>query len=67
VKLYTTENTELMEVSQITAENGHLVIIGTIMGAMPVQAVLSGPEMRKAFSLLNVRTILAALRIFFFK
>lgn len=67
MKLYTTDNTELMEVSKISTENGKLLIVGTIMGAMPIQAVLSGTEMRKAFSILSFGTILSALRIFFFR
>lgn len=67
MKLYTTDNTELMNVTEIRTEDGKLVIVGTIMGAMPVQAMLSGTEMRKAFSLFGFRTILATIRIFLFR
>lgn len=66
MKLFTTDDTELMEVSQIEVEDGKLLIIGTIMGAMPVRAVLTGTEMRKGFSLVGFGTMLAALRIFLF-
>ena len=63
MKLFTSDNSELMDVSAIRAEDGKLVISGTIMGAMPVEATLTGTEMRKVFSLLGFRTALSALRI----
>ena len=66
MKLYTTDNMELMEVTQITTADGKLLIGGTIMGAMPIEAVLTGPEMRKAIGLLTWRTAFAAVRMFLF-
>jgi len=63
MKLYTADNSELMYVKGIRADGGRLIISGTIMGAMPVEAVLTGAEMRKAFSLLGFRTMLSALWI----
>ncbi|UCV23599.1 hypothetical protein [Ferribacterium limneticum] len=67
MKLFTSVNAELMEVTSIRSEDGTLVISGTIMGAMPVEAVLRGAEMRKAVSMMGIGTILSAIRIFLFK
>lgn len=53
MKLLTSDQSELMEVSGLKTEGNNLVIVGTIMGAMPVEAVLSPAEMRKAFKLLS--------------
>ncbi len=53
MKLYTPQNSELMNVSAIWREGNTLVIEGTIMGAMPTRAVLRPDEARKAFALLK--------------
>jgi len=63
MKLYTLENAELMQVSAIRAEQGNLVVIGTIMGAMPVVAVVTPGELRKVFSVLSIGTMLRALKM----
>lgn len=67
MKLYTSDNSELMEVTAINANGTKLIVTGTIMGAMPVEAILTGTEFRKIFSLLSFRTMFAALRILFAK
>ena len=67
MKLYTTDNMEMMEVSKIEAEDSKLLVTGTIMGAMPVQVVLTGTEMRKAFPLLSGKVILTAIKMLFTK
>ncbi|HKR47776.1 MAG TPA: hypothetical protein VJU59_50295 [Paraburkholderia sp.] len=67
MKLYTSDNSELMEVTAINSNGTRLIVTGTIMGAMPVEAILTGTELRKIFALLGIRTILAALRIMFTK
>jgi hypothetical protein len=67
MKLYTSDNAELMEVTAINSNGTKLIVTGTIMGAMPVEAILTGTELRKVFSLLSFRTILAALKILFIK
>lgn len=53
MKLFTSDQAELMDVSALKAENGNLVVVGTIMGAMPTEAVLTPNELRKAFKLLS--------------
>ena len=67
MKLQTRDNADLMEVSDIRAEGSNMVVFGTIMGAMPVEAVLTPSELRKVFKLLNFKLIVAVLRMLFSK
>lgn len=67
MKLMTSENDELMEVSALKAEHGNLVVAGTIMGAMPIEAVLTPAELRKVFSLLSPKLVLTVLGMLFRK
>ena len=67
MKLYTAENTELMEVTGLRQEGDALVVAGTIMGAMPIEARLVPAELRKLFKLLNLRLVWFVLRMFFSK
>ena len=61
MKLYTPEQVELMEVKSLTATDEGLVIDGQIMGAMPMKAVLTPAELRKAFKLLDARSAMALI------
>jgi hypothetical protein len=65
MKLYMTDNSDLMEIARIYPESGNLVVEGTIMGAMPVKAILKPAEMRRAISLMSFRTKMAALKMLF--
>ena len=65
MKLYTPENVELIEVKSVEAAAGGLVIDGQIMGAMPMKAVLTPRELRRALLLLTPRTIWAIVVMFF--
>jgi len=67
VKLYTAENTELMEVTGLRQEGDALVVAGTIMGAMPIEARLVPAELRKLLKLLNLRLVWFVLRMLFSK
>ena len=67
MKLYTSDKTELMEVTEIKSEDSKLVIVGNIMGAMPIEAILTGTELRKIFPLLSVRVVFTAIRLLFSK
>lgn len=60
MKLYTTDNSELMEITTITAENGVLVVSGTIMGAVPVKAILKPEDMRMALTQMSPATMAQA-------
>lgn len=64
MKLVTTDNSELMDVATVEVENGKLVVSGTIMGAMPIRAVLTGAEFRKGYKLLSLGTIWQIIKIF---
>jgi hypothetical protein len=65
MKLYTTDNSELMEVYKIYPENGNLMVEGTIMGAMPVRAVVKPGEVRRALCLMSFKTLLFAFFMLF--
>ncbi len=65
MKLYTSERTELMEVKSLEATAEGLVIHGQIMGAMPLNALLTPAELRRAFRLLRPRAVLKLLWMLF--
>lgn len=65
MKLYTPEKIELMEVKSILPSPEGLVIDGQIMGTMPMKAVLTPQELRRAFRLLRPRTVLFAIGMLF--
>lgn len=67
VKLYTSDNMELMEVSGLKTEDSNLIVSGTIMGAMPVEAVMTPQELRNALKLLNFRVIWQIVKMLFKK
>ncbi len=64
MRLMTTDNSELMQISSVRTEAGKVIVSGTIMGAMPVQAVLSGTELRKGYSMVSVGTLWQIAKIF---
>lgn len=64
MKLMTTDNSELMEIASIRTEDDKVIVSGTIMGAMPVQAMLSGTEMRKGYSMVSFGTLWQIFKIF---
>ncbi len=67
MKLITSDDNELMEVSGLKTENSTLVVSGTIMGAMPIEAILTPAELRKVFKLLNVKLVLSIIGMLFKK
>jgi hypothetical protein len=65
MKLFTTDNAELMDVATITAEGRNLVVEGTIMGAIPVRAIVKPAELRAALRTMSFKTMwMAALMLF---
>jgi len=64
MKLFTTDHSELMEISSIRTEGGKVVVSGTIMGAMPVHAIVSGTELRKGYSMVSIGTMWQIFKIF---
>jgi hypothetical protein len=65
MKLYTSDNSELMEVSGLKTEGSNLIVVGTIMGAMPVEAVMTPAELRQSFGLLNLKIIFFIVKMLF--
>lgn len=65
MKLYTSERTELMEVQSLEPAPEGLVIHGQIMGTMPLNALLTPEELRRAFRLLGPRAVLKLLWMLF--
>lgn len=65
MKLYASDNSELMDVESIEREGSNLIVEGTIMGAMPIRAVMKPAEVRQALKLMDVRTILFAISMLF--
>ena len=64
MRITTADNSELMEITAIDTIDGKVVVTGTIMGAMPVRAVVSGTDLRRGYSLLGLGKTLKLLRIF---
>lgn len=65
MKLLTNDNSELMEVSAFKAEGPNLIVVGTIMGAMPVEAVLTPGELRKVFKILSLSIVCFVIGMLF--
>ncbi|MDB5968412.1 MAG: hypothetical protein JWQ90_862 [Hydrocarboniphaga sp.] len=65
MKLYASDNSELMEISKIYHLNGTLIVEGTIMGAMPIRAIVKPVEIRKAMGLMSLKTMLYAFLMLF--
>ena len=63
MKLAMKSTNGLMEVSKITTDGNRIVVTGTILGSVPVRAVLTPTEARKALSLMSFKTILATIWI----
>jgi hypothetical protein len=57
MKLHAGDGSELMEVNALKTQGSNLIVEGTIMGAMPIQAVLTPAELRAAFKLLRLKTL----------
>lgn len=65
MKLYGSDNREMMQVSTIERDGTDLLIKGKIFGTMPLTAKLRPEEARAAFKLLGFRTIFFILTMFF--
>jgi hypothetical protein len=65
MKLYASDNSDLMEISKIFPQDGNLIVEGTIMGAMPIRAIVKPAEMRRALGLMSFRTKLSAFSMLF--
>ena len=61
MKLYGSDNQELMKVTSLSREGSNLVIKGRIFGSMPLTAKLRPEEVRAALKLMNFKTLLFLL------
>ena len=67
MQLLTKDYENLMTVEKIERDGSELVIHGEIMGTLPVRAVLTPGEARKAVKLLDLKTILFIVSLLFRK
>jgi len=65
MKLVTPDNTDLIVITAVAPHRDGLLIEGTIMGAMPMKAVLRPTELRRGLRFLNLRVIAALLGMLF--
>jgi hypothetical protein len=65
MKLYASDNSELMNISNIRREGNNLIVDGTIMGAMPIRAIVKPAEVRAVFKVMSLKTILFAITMLF--
>ena len=63
MKLYGPDNKEMLQITAIERVGGELVLRGKIFGTMPMTAKLRPAEVRSAFKLLSLRTLLFALTL----
>lgn len=61
MKLYGSDNSELMDVTRMYRRDNELVMEGTIMEAMPIVARLKPAEVRQALKLLSFGDMLFLL------
>ena len=57
MKLYTPDNAELIEVTAVTPSDDGVQIEGTIMGTMPMKAVLRPEDLRSGFRFVTPRLV----------
>lgn len=65
MQLMTKDGDNLMTVERIEREGNTLVVHGEIMNALPVRAVLTPAEARKALKLLDFKTMAFAASMLF--
>jgi hypothetical protein len=63
VKLYGADNKEMIVVTAIERQGKELVLKGKIFGTMPMSAKIRPAEVRKAWKLLSLRTLLFVLTL----
>jgi hypothetical protein len=65
MKLYSPDNSELMQISSLERDGDQLLIKGTAFGAMPITAQLRPVEVRQALKLMDFKTIVFLLTLLF--
>lgn len=67
MQLKTIDRDPLMDVKALRRDGDNLVIEGRIMGALPIQAMLTPDQARAALKLIDFKTVLFLLTILFRK
>ena len=67
MKIYSADNSELMQINAIERDGDQLVIKGKVFGAMPMTAKLRPAEARAGLKMLNLKLILFLLTLPFRK
>ncbi|MEJ2410271.1 MAG: hypothetical protein P8Y58_01940 [Novosphingobium sp.] len=67
MQLKTIDSDALMDVKALRRDGDNLVIEGRIMGALPIQAMLTPDQARAALKLIDFKTVLFLLTILFRK
>lgn len=65
MKIFGSDNSELMAVSAIERNGNELVLKGKIFGAMPMLAKVRPEEARAALRLLDLKTVVFLLSLLF--
>ena len=65
MKLYAMDNSDLMEITSIYPDGDNLIVEGTIMGAMPIRAIVKPGEVRKSLGLMSTKTKLHAAKMLY--
>jgi hypothetical protein len=65
MKIYGSDDREMMNITSVARDGSQLVIKGMIFGAMPLTAKLRPEEVRAALKLLDFRTGLFLLTMMF--
>jgi hypothetical protein len=63
MKIYGSDDREMINVTSLARDGSELVIKGMIFGAMPLTAKLRPEEARAALKLMDLRTVLFALTL----
>lgn len=64
MKLSLKTQSSLLDITRISAQGNTIIVTGTILGSVPIRAVLTPAEMRKALSMMSFKTIISAIWIF---
>lgn len=65
MKIYSQDNSELMEIKSIERDGNRLMIKGKVFGTMPMAARLGPREARNGLRLLNFKLVVFLLTLFF--
>jgi hypothetical protein len=65
MKIYDSDNRQLMRITSIARDGSELVIRGEIFGSMPLTAKLRPEDARAAFALLDRKTLWCLLTLLF--